>query len=139
MAGKKDEGRLKCSFCGKTQDQVRKLIAGPGVYICEQCVDLCNEIIEDELDSGNLSYDNEAEINPLKPKISSFVPNPFSLPNGMPMSVSCPLPLSVSSRLCLPLLQPADVPDFCLESEESATLLGRQPIVTQRPRLANAA
>ena len=40
MAGKKDEGRLKCSFCGKTQDQVRKLIAGPGVYICEQCVDL---------------------------------------------------------------------------------------------------
>ena len=37
------------------------------------------------------------------------------------------------------LLQPADVPDFCLESEESATLLGRQPIVTQRPRLANAA
>ena len=68
MAGKKDEGRLKCSFCGKTQDQVRKLIAGPGDYICEQCVDLCNEIIEDELDSGNLSYDNETEINLLKPK-----------------------------------------------------------------------
>ena len=68
MAGKKDEGRLKCSFCGKTQDQVRKLIAGPGVYICEQCVDLCNEIIEDELDSGNLSYDTETEINLLKPK-----------------------------------------------------------------------
>ena len=68
MAGKKDEGRLKCSFCGKKQDQVRKLIAGPGVYICEQCVDLCNEIIEDELDSGNLSYDNETEINLLKPK-----------------------------------------------------------------------
>ena len=68
MAGKKDEGRLKCSFCGKTQDQVRKLLAGPGVYICEQCVDLCNEIIEDELDSGNLSYDNETEINLLKPK-----------------------------------------------------------------------
>ena len=68
MAGKKDEGRLKCSFCGKTQDQVRKLIAGPGVYICEQCVDLCNEIIEDELESGNLSYDNGTEINLLKPK-----------------------------------------------------------------------
>ena len=68
MAGKKDEGRLKCSFCGKAQDRVRKLIAGPGVYICEQCVDLCNEIIEDELDSGNLSYDNETEINLLKPK-----------------------------------------------------------------------
>ena len=68
MAGKKDEGRLKCSFCGKTQDQVRQLIAGPGVYICEQCVDLCNEIIEDELESGNLSYDNGTEINLLKPK-----------------------------------------------------------------------
>lgn len=68
MAGKKEEGRLKCSFCGKTQDQVRKLIAGPGVYICEQCVDLCNEIIEDEMDNGNLSYDNETEINLLKPK-----------------------------------------------------------------------
>ena len=68
MAGQKDEGRLKCSFCGKTQDQVRKLIAGPGVYICEQCVDLCNEIIEDELESGNLSYDNGTEINLLKPK-----------------------------------------------------------------------
>ncbi len=39
-----------------------------GVYICEQCVDLCNEIIEDELESGNLSYDNGTEINLLKPK-----------------------------------------------------------------------
>ncbi len=40
---------LKCSFCGKTQKQVKKLIAGPGVYICDECIDLCNEIIEDEL------------------------------------------------------------------------------------------
>ncbi len=40
---------LKCSFCGKSQKQVRKLIAGPGVYICEECIDLCNEIIEEEL------------------------------------------------------------------------------------------
>jgi ATP-dependent Clp protease ATP-binding subunit ClpX len=40
---------LKCSFCGKTQSQVKKLIAGPGVYICNECVDLCNEIIEEEL------------------------------------------------------------------------------------------
>ncbi len=39
---------LKCSFCGKTQKQVRKLIAGPGVYICDECIDLCNEIIEEE-------------------------------------------------------------------------------------------
>ncbi|MSW17107.1 MAG: ATP-dependent Clp protease ATP-binding subunit ClpX, partial [Actinobacteria bacterium] len=40
---------LKCSFCGKTQKQVKKLIAGPGVYICDECIDLCNEIILDEL------------------------------------------------------------------------------------------
>ena len=41
---------LKCSFCGKTQKQVKKLIAGPGVYICDECIDLCNEIIREELD-----------------------------------------------------------------------------------------
>ena len=42
---------LKCSFCGKSQKQVRKLIAGPGVYICDECIELCNEIIEEELGS----------------------------------------------------------------------------------------
>jgi ATP-dependent Clp protease ATP-binding subunit ClpX len=44
---------LKCSFCGKTQKQVKKLIAGPGVYICDECIDLCNEIIVDELTEAN--------------------------------------------------------------------------------------
>ena len=44
---------LKCSFCGKTQKQVKKLIAGPGVYICDECIDLCNEIIVDELSEAN--------------------------------------------------------------------------------------
>src|SRR5256885_13758922 len=43
------EDLLKCSFCGKSQKQVKKLIAGPGVYICDECIDLCNEIIEEEL------------------------------------------------------------------------------------------
>ncbi|MBM3260499.1 MAG: ATP-dependent protease ATP-binding subunit ClpX [Candidatus Sericytochromatia bacterium] len=43
------KGHPKCSFCGKTQDQVRKLIAAPGVYICDECVDLCNEILDEEL------------------------------------------------------------------------------------------
>ncbi len=47
---------LKCSFCGKSQKQVKKLIAGPGVYICDECIDLCNEIIEEELaDSSDVS------------------------------------------------------------------------------------
>src|SRR5918911_1007509 len=44
---------LKCSFCGKSQKQVKKLIAGPGVYICDECIDLCNEIIEEELAESN--------------------------------------------------------------------------------------
>jgi ATP-dependent Clp protease ATP-binding subunit ClpX len=49
---------LKCSFCGKSQKQVKKLIAGPGVYICDECIDLCNEIIEEELsESTELKFD----------------------------------------------------------------------------------
>ena len=44
-----EKGQLKCSFCGKTQEQVKKLVAGPGVYICDECIELCNEIIEEEL------------------------------------------------------------------------------------------
>jgi ATP-dependent Clp protease ATP-binding subunit ClpX len=49
---------LKCSFCGKSQKQVKKLIAGPGVYICDECIDLCNEIIEEELaESGEMKFD----------------------------------------------------------------------------------
>jgi ATP-dependent Clp protease ATP-binding subunit ClpX len=49
---------LKCSFCGKSQKQVKKLIAGPGVYICDECIDLCNEIIEEELsESSELKFD----------------------------------------------------------------------------------
>ncbi len=49
---------LKCSFCGKSQKQVKKLIAGPGVYICDECIDLCNEIIEEELsETTELRFD----------------------------------------------------------------------------------
>ena len=51
MAGKMTEEIVRCSFCNKTQAQVRKLIAGPnGTYICDQCVGICSEIIEEELD-----------------------------------------------------------------------------------------
>ncbi len=50
---------LKCSFCGKTQNQVKKLIAGPGVYVCNECIDLCNEIIVEELkDEKDVSFEN---------------------------------------------------------------------------------
>ena len=63
---------LKCSFCGKSQKQVKKLIAGPGVYICDECIDLCNEIIEEELAEGTeLNFDEL-----LKPReICEFLDN----------------------------------------------------------------
>ena len=59
MAKFGDTGELlKCSFCGKSQKQVKKLIAGPGVYICDECIDLCNEIIEEELaETSELRFD----------------------------------------------------------------------------------
>lgn len=60
-----EKGQLKCSFCGKAQEQVKKLIAGPGVYICDECIELCNEIIDEELneevalDLGNIPKPKE--------------------------------------------------------------------------------
>lgn len=52
MAKNDDKKQLKCSFCGKNQDAVRRLIAGPGVYICDECIELCSEIITDEFDDS---------------------------------------------------------------------------------------
>jgi ATP-dependent Clp protease ATP-binding subunit ClpX len=63
---------LKCSFCGKSQKQVKKLIAGPGVYICDECIDLCNEIIEEELSDGN---EVGLEELPKPREISEFLDN----------------------------------------------------------------
>ncbi len=54
-----EKGQLKCSFCGKNQDQVRKLVAGPGVYICDECIELCNEIIEEELSDDEAVEDKD--------------------------------------------------------------------------------
>ena len=53
MAGPKWDWR--CSFCGKSQDQVRRLVAGPGVFICDECVELCNEVIYEEPPAGSQS------------------------------------------------------------------------------------
>ncbi|MBQ4059436.1 MAG: ATP-dependent Clp protease ATP-binding subunit ClpX [Lachnospiraceae bacterium] len=65
MAGRGEERKpLRCSFCNKTQDQVRKLIAGQNVYICDECIEVCSEIIEDELED----YEESTDINLLKPK-----------------------------------------------------------------------
>lgn len=48
MSRKRDKEALRCSFCGKPKDEVRKLIAGPSVWICNECVDICNEIVADD-------------------------------------------------------------------------------------------
>ena len=69
------EDRVRCSFCGKAQEQVRKLIAGPkGVYICDECVEICSDIIEEELDGYGRKPDQNMEINLLKPEeIKAFL------------------------------------------------------------------
>ena len=65
-----DKKQPRCSFCNKTQDQVRKLIAGPNAFICDECVDICMEIIEDEMEEDQ----NDADINLLKPvEIKNFL------------------------------------------------------------------
>ena len=73
MAGKSTDGKVRCSFCNKTQDQVRKLIAGPaGVYICDECVDICADIIEEEYEDEPVG--NSIDINLLKPvEIKDFL------------------------------------------------------------------
>lgn len=60
-----DTKQLRCSFCAKTQDQVRRLVAGPNVYICDECIELCSEIIEEELEG---LYEEEALVDMPKPK-----------------------------------------------------------------------
>ena len=71
MSNKNDENKpVKCSFCGKYQEQVRRIIAGPGVFICDECISLCDEILEDELQElySDRDAEEEVEINLLKPK-----------------------------------------------------------------------
>ena len=73
----KNDDKLKCSFCGKTQDQVKKLIAGPEVYICDECVELCNEILEEEFFEGK---DKEANAETGKAeKEEKSIPKPHEI------------------------------------------------------------
>jgi ATP-dependent Clp protease ATP-binding subunit ClpX len=71
---KHDDSRLKCSFCGKTQDQVKKLIAGPEVYICDECVDLCNEILDEEFFETKDTEEEALDV----PKLSD-IPKPHEI------------------------------------------------------------
>ena len=77
MATKNDDKKLRCSFCGKTQDEVRKLIAGPGAYICNECIDLCYELVEDEYaeDEQNASdlTDNVPKPAEIKAELDEYV------------------------------------------------------------------
>ncbi|KGG14566.1 MULTISPECIES: ATP-dependent protease ATP-binding subunit ClpX [unclassified Prochlorococcus] len=83
----KFEAHLKCSFCGKSQEQVRKLIAGPGVYICDECIDLCNEILDEELietsektKHGNNQKIESSVVNSSKPAPTlSSIPKPIAI------------------------------------------------------------
>ena len=75
MAGKNSGNDIRCSFCNKTQSQVRKLIAGPaGVYICDECIDICADILEEELEEDAVAETEHPEINLLKPmQIKGFL------------------------------------------------------------------
>ena len=69
-----EKGQLKCSFCGKMQEQVKKLIAGPGVYICDECIELCNEIIEEEFtEDHDLELDNVPKPKEIKAALDEYV------------------------------------------------------------------
>ena len=70
-----DDSRLKCSFCGKTQEQVKKLIAGPDVYICDECVELCNEILDEEF----LENKEKTEDTEIKETDITKVPKPHEI------------------------------------------------------------
>ncbi len=74
MMAKADEPRLRCSFCGKSQDQVKKLIAGPEVYICDECVELCNEILDEEFYEGDEPKKEAADAAPM-----TQVPKPMEI------------------------------------------------------------
>jgi ATP-dependent Clp protease ATP-binding subunit ClpX len=83
----KHDSQLRCSFCNKSQDQVRKLIAGPGVYICDECVELCNEILEEELYNGNSS--------PASAPAARRREAPKKPPRGLPSLAQLPKPREI--------------------------------------------
>jgi ATP-dependent Clp protease ATP-binding subunit ClpX len=73
--GKDDDKLLYCSFCGKSQHEVRKLIAGPSVYVCDECVELCNDIIKDELQDNSSSFGDNSLPKPkeIKEELDAYV------------------------------------------------------------------
>jgi ATP-dependent Clp protease ATP-binding subunit ClpX len=79
---------LKCSFCGKSQKQVKKLIAGPGVYICDECIDLCNEIIEEELaEPSEIKWDSLPKPREIYEFLDSYVIGQEKAKKGLSVAV----------------------------------------------------
>jgi ATP-dependent Clp protease ATP-binding subunit ClpX len=79
---------LKCSFCGKSQKQVKKLIAGPGVYICDECIDLCNEIIEEELaEPSEVKWDSLPKPREIYEFLDSYVIGQEKAKKGLSVAV----------------------------------------------------
>ena len=89
----KFDAHLKCSFCGKSQDQVRKLIAGPGVYICDECIDLCNEILDEEL------IESQAKVSSSSSQVRKKLPNSYSESNDPLKITSIPKPIEIKGFL----------------------------------------
>ena len=74
--GSSSEKTLYCSFCGKSQHEVKKLIAGPSVFVCDECIELCNEIIRDELPSGADSPETRSDLptpSEIKANLDNYV------------------------------------------------------------------
>lgn len=88
MVKQEDRNKLKCSFCGKTQDQVRRLIAGPGVYICDECIELCSEIISDEFeDSGEMAAASLPKPEEIKNHLDQYVVGQESAKKSLSVAV----------------------------------------------------
>jgi ATP-dependent Clp protease ATP-binding subunit ClpX len=89
MARYEDKKQLKCSFCGKTQDQVRRLVAGPGVYICDECIELCQEIIEEEFeDASELELKDIPKPSDIKEILDQYVVGQERAKKG---PITCPV------------------------------------------------
>jgi len=89
----KFDAHLKCSFCGKSQDQVRKLIAGPGVYICDECIDLCNEILDEEL------LEAQAKTNPNAPQVQKKLKDSYTETSDPLKITTIPKPIEIKGFL----------------------------------------
>jgi len=89
----KFDAHLKCSFCSKSQDQVRKLIAGPGVYICDECIDLCNEILDEEL------INSQAKVNTSSPEVKKKLHHTHSDTHDPLKITTIPKPIEIKGFL----------------------------------------